>query len=99
MRSGVANLLSIPELERLGSRILHDLLGEWVVISRKGRPQLVFKKDAGRCDRFLFVHSDDPVTQAFFGVAREELRVEGEIVPEHFPLLQPYREDYHLDKS
>ena len=36
VRNGVANLLSIHELERLGFRILHDSLGEWVVISPKG---------------------------------------------------------------
>ena len=41
------------------------------------------------------MYLDDPVTQAFFDVAREELRVEEKIVSEHFPLPQPYREDYH----
>ena len=37
---------------------------------------------------------DDAVTQAFFDVARDKLR-EGETISEHFPLPQPYREDYH----
>ena len=33
-----------------------------------------------------FVHLDNAETQAFFDVAREELR-EGETISEHFPLL------------
>ena len=45
------------------------------------------------------MYLDDPVTQAFFDVAREELRAEREIVSEHFPLPQPYREDYHPSKA
>ena len=64
VRSGVANLLSIPELERLGFRILYDSLGEWVVISPKGGARLVFKRETGRCDRFPFVYLDDLVAQA-----------------------------------
>ena len=95
----MSNLLSIPELERLGFRILNDSLGEWVVISPKGGVRLVFKRDTERCDRFPDVYLDGPETQAFFGVVREKLSVEGEIVSEHFPLLQPYRGDYHPDKS
>ena len=54
VRSGVANLLSIPELERLGFRIMYDSLGEWVVISLKGGARLVFKRGAERCDMFPF---------------------------------------------
>ena len=67
---GVVSLLSISKLERLGFRMLYDLLGEWVVISPKGGSRLVFKSDTGRCDRFPFVYLDDPETQAFFDVAR-----------------------------
>ena len=44
VRNGVANLLSILELERLGFRDLYDSLGEWVVISLKGGARLIFKR-------------------------------------------------------
>ena len=55
VRNGVANLLSLPELERLGFRIMHDTLDEWVVISPKGGARIIFKRDTGRCDRFPFL--------------------------------------------
>ena len=64
MRSGVAKLLSIPELERRWFRIQYDTFVKWVVISPKGGARLVFKRETGRCDRSPFVYLDDPVTQA-----------------------------------
>ena len=79
MRNGVANLCSLPELERLGFRITYDTLDEWVVISPKGGAQIVFKRDTGRCDRFPFVYLDDAATEAFFKTARDKLR-EGETI-------------------
>ena len=54
-RSGVANLLSIPELERRGFRIQSDTFSDWVVTSPRGGAQLVFKRDTGRCEGFPFV--------------------------------------------
>ena len=47
MRNGVANLLSLPELERMGFRIMYDTFGEWVVISPKGGARIIFKRDTG----------------------------------------------------
>ena len=52
VRNGVANILSLPELERLGFRIMYGTLDEWVVISPKGGAHIIFKRDTGRCDRF-----------------------------------------------
>ena len=45
VRNGVANLLSLPELERLGFRIMYDTLDEWTVISPNGGARIVFKRD------------------------------------------------------
>ena len=67
VRSGMAKLLSIPKLERRGFRIQLDTFGDWVVISPRGRGQLVFQRDTGRCDRLPFVDLDDPKqVQEFF---------------------------------
>ena len=84
VRNGVANLLSLPELERLGFSITYDTLEEWFVISPKGGAHIIFKRDTGRCKGFPFVYLDDAATQAFFDVAREELR-EGETFLSIFP--------------
>ena len=83
MRNGVANLCSLPALERLGFHVKYDTLDEWVVTSPKGGATIVFKRDTGRCDRFPYVFSDDPATEDFFVAARDELR-EGESISEHF---------------
>ena len=78
VRSWVANLLSISELERRGFRIQSDTFGERVVTSPGGGAQLGFERqrDTGRCDRFPFVYLDNPKVPEFFDVVREELRVE-----------------------
>ena len=66
VRSGVANLLFIPELERLGFRIQSDTFGDWVVTSPGGGAQLVFKgTPEDTYDRFPFVYLDDPKVQEF----------------------------------
>ena len=70
VRNGVANLGSLPALERLGFRIKYDTLDEWVVISPKGGATIVFKRDTGRCDRFPYVFLDDPAAEDFYGCAR-----------------------------
>ena len=43
VRNGVANLLSLPESERLGFRITYVTLEEWVVTSRRGMGALFSK--------------------------------------------------------
>ena len=84
MRNGMVNLCSLPELERLGFRITYETLEEWVVTSPEGGARIIFKRDIGRCEGFPFVYLDDAVTQAFFDVAREELR-KGETFLSIFP--------------
>ena len=73
VRNGMANLLSLPELEKLEFRIMYDTLDEWVVISPKGGARIIFKRETGRYDRFPFVYLDDPTTEAFFKAARHML--------------------------
>ena len=74
VRNGVANRLSLPELERLGSRLVYDTLNEWVVISPKGGARIIFKRDTGRYARFPFVYLDNAATQAFLDTAHDKLR-------------------------
>ena len=66
VRTGVANLLSIPELERRGFRVQADIFTDLVVTSQGGT-ETVFKRDTGRCDRFPFVKLNDPKIIELFG--------------------------------
>ena len=93
---GVANILSIPELERMGYRVQSDTYADWVVTSPKGT-ELVLQKDTGHCEGLPFVYLNDLVVVEFFGKICEENieRITQEISSEHFPLPRPYRDDYH----
>lgn len=53
MRSGVANLFSIPGLERMGFRVQTDTYADLVVSFPKGN-KLVFQRDTGRCEEVPF---------------------------------------------
>ena len=51
--SGVANLLSIPQLEKDGFRIKYDTHGDWEVYSPDG-VLIVFDRDTGLCEGMPF---------------------------------------------
>ena len=52
--NGIANLLSMGELEKLGFLVAYHTNGEWVVTSPKGE-RIIFKRDTGLCDRLPYV--------------------------------------------
>ena len=60
---GIANLLSIPQLEKDGFRVTSDTHGEWIVYSPRGE-MLVFKRDTGNLKNIPYIDVDD-VTTAF----------------------------------
>ena len=49
-KKGIANLLSIPQLERDGYEVDYNTKRDWVVIAPTGK-RIVFKRDTGLCDR------------------------------------------------
>ena len=53
-KGGIANLLSIPQLEKDGFRITSDTHGEWIVYL-PGGDNLVFKRDAGNLKGMPYV--------------------------------------------
>ena len=59
VRTGIANLLSIPAIEKKGFRVQSDTCADWVITS-PGGTRIVFKRDTGRCDRFPYVDLRDP---------------------------------------
>ena len=95
VRSGMANLFSIPELERMGFSVQSDTYANWVVTSPEGT-KLVFQRDTGRCEGFPFVHLNDPVVIEFVGKICEDNieRMTQEIAFKHFFLPWPSREDH-----
>ena len=54
VRNGIANLLSVPCLEREGCQITYDTNASWVVRCPNGLT-LQFKKDTGVCEGFPYV--------------------------------------------
>lgn len=53
-RNGIANLLSIPQLEEDGYVINYSTHGEWVVTTPQGK-EIVFKRDTGLCNRMPYI--------------------------------------------
>ena len=53
-KKGIANLLSIPQLEDDGFRIIYDTLKEWVLITPEGKT-IVFQRDTGLCNRMPYI--------------------------------------------
>ena len=51
---GIANLLSLPQLERDGFTIKYQTNSDWIITSPQGK-EIVLKKDTGRCDRFPYL--------------------------------------------
>ena len=53
-KRGIANLLSIPQLEWDGYHVTYDTLKEWVVHAADGT-EIVFKRDTELCDRMSYI--------------------------------------------
>ena len=51
---GIADLLSIPQLEDYGYRVTCDTLTNWIVHTPQGK-QIMFKRDKGICNRMPYV--------------------------------------------
>ena len=62
-KGGIANLLSIPKLEKDGFCVTSDTHGEWIVYSPGGE-KIVFKRDTGNLKGMPYVDIND-VTTAF----------------------------------
>ena len=60
---GIANLLSIPQLEKDGFRVTSDTHGEWIVHSPRGE-KLVFKRDTGTTANMPYTDVRD-IAEAF----------------------------------
>ena len=52
--NGIANLLSIPQLEQDGYTIDYNTNRNWVVTTPQGK-EIVFKRDTGLCDRMPYI--------------------------------------------
>ena len=70
MRNGIANLLSLPQLERDGFRVTYDTLKEWVIIcpdgpqgTHEGGTELILQRDTGLCDRFPYLDMESLKTR------------------------------------
>ena len=48
-QQGIANLLSIPQLEEDGFHVTSDTLKEWILITPQGK-RIVFKRNTGLCN-------------------------------------------------
>ncbi len=59
VRTGIANLASIPQMELDGWTFEYKTEGSWIGTSPNGVP-IVFRLDMDICDRFLFVDLRDP---------------------------------------
>ena len=53
-RNGIANLLSIPQLEQDGYIINYNTKRDWVVTTSQGK-EIIFKRDTGLCDRMPYI--------------------------------------------
>ena len=62
--TGIANLLSLPKLEKCGWVIKYETGGKWVATSPEGQV-LVFKKDAGLCDGMPYLDMSKPEEHIF----------------------------------
>ena len=52
--AGIANLLSIPQLEEDRFKVRDDTNGDWIVTSPSGE-DIVFKRDTGLCNRMPYI--------------------------------------------
>ena len=59
VRTGIANLASIPQVERNGWTFKYKTEGSWIGTSPNG-VSIMFRRDLDMCDRILFVDLRDP---------------------------------------
>ena len=59
VRTGIVNLASIPQMERDGWTFAYKTEGLWIGTLPNGVP-IVFHRDVGICDRFMFADLRDP---------------------------------------
>ena len=52
--TGIANIISIPVLEKNGFRVSYDTNAEWVVHYPEGQ-EIIFKRDTGICDIMPYI--------------------------------------------
>ena len=52
--TGIANIISIPVLEKNGFRVSYDTNAEWVIHSPEGK-EIIFKRDTGVCDMMPYI--------------------------------------------
>ena len=80
-RQGIANLLSIPQLEEDGYVIDYNTNRDWVVITPSGK-RIVFQRDTGLCNRMPYIdmreHQDgidmvNTVRKNFEGFTRKQV--------------------------
>ena len=57
VESGITNLLSVPHLEANVFTIDYKTKRDWVVTTPEGK-EIMFKKDTGKCKRFIFIEMD-----------------------------------------
>jgi hypothetical protein len=57
--TGIANLLSVPKLEKSGWKIQYETGGEWQALSPNGQ-LLTFKKDKGLCNGMPYLDMSNP---------------------------------------
>ena len=66
VHNGIANLMSLPQLELEGYRITYDTLTNWVIHMPDGplrtlRTNILLKHGVGFCKGFLYLDMADPV--------------------------------------
>ena len=57
VESLITNLLSVPHLKANGFTIDYNTKRDWVVTTPEGE-EIMFKKDTGKCERFIFIDMD-----------------------------------------
>jgi len=57
-RNGIANLLSIPQLEEDGYVIDYNTKRDWTVTTPQGK-RIIFKRDTGLCNRMPYIDLED----------------------------------------
>ena len=53
--NGIANLLSIPQLEKYGQRITYNTLKYWIVYTHEG-VKVKFKRDTNICNHITYIY-------------------------------------------
>ena len=72
VKFGIANLLSVPHIEADGFTIDYLKKRDWVVTTPESE-EIVFKKDAGKCNGFPFIDMD---CQEFLAIFQSVSKIE-----------------------